>query len=266
MIKLLALDIDGTILKKDYSLSERVKETIQKASSSGVKVVLATGRMYSATTFITEELGLDTPVLTYSGGLVRSSNEVFYEKMIPDNIARKVIKELKNFDIQLNLYLNDELYSETETPVLVKYCEDRKLDYIIKSFDEIENIQANKLLAIGKTPEATAELLEYLQKKFPEDLVIVRSLPTFCEIIAKDASKGKAIIFLADSWGVTANEIMAVGDQDNDIELLKVAGIKVAMGNATEGLKAIADYIAPSVDDDGLAVAIEKFILGETNV
>lgn len=266
MIKLLALDIDGTILKKDYTLSDSVKKAIQDASKAGIKVVLATGRMYSATTFITKELELDTPVLTYSGGLVRSRNKVFYEKLIPTELAYKVIKEIKNFDVQLNLYFNDELYSEKETPVLIKYCEDRKLDYNIKPFDEIEDIHANKLLAIGKTPEATTELLNHLQEKFSKDLVVVRSLPTFCEIIAKDASKGKAILFLAEKWGISPKEIMAVGDQDNDIELLKVAGTKVAMGNATEDLKAMADYIAPSVEDDGLAVAIEKFILGEKNV
>lgn len=266
MIKLLALDIDGTLLKKDYSLSDKVKAAVQKVSKLGVKVVLVTGRMYSATTFIADELGLETPILTYSGALACSKDEVFYEKSIPDALARKVFEELKNFDTQVNLYMGDELYSEAETPVLIEYCEKRKLDYIIKSFDEIPNINANKILAIGKNPDETTKILEYLQRKFAGELFVVRSLPTFCEIINKDASKGDAILFLAKKWGIAPDEIMAVGDQDNDIELLKVAGIKVAMGNGTEGLKAIADYIAPSVEEDGLVDVIEKFILGGKDV
>jgi len=261
MIKFLALDIDGTILKKDYALSLKVKNAIQSAVKSGVKVVLVTGRMYSATTFIAEELGLDTPILCYSGALARNSEKVFYENLIPDVLARAVLKELRAFDSQVNLYVHDEIYSEVETDVLIEYCEKRKLAYKIKSFDEFKNIQANKILAIGKTPEATTEVLEHLQAKFENDLFVVRSLPTFCEIISKDASKGKAILYLAKNWGISSDEIMAVGDQDNDIELLKVAKVKVAMGNATEGLKAVANYIAPSVEDDGVVDAIEKFIL-----
>ncbi len=268
MIKLLALDIDGTLLKKDYSLSDKVKASVKKVCELGVKVVLVTGRMYSASTFIADELGLDTPILAYSGALARTKDEVFYEKSISDKLARKILAELKNFDAQVNLYLEDDLYSEAETPVLVEYCEKRKLDYKIKSFDEITEIKANKILAIGKNPDSTTEILEYLQNKFSDELCVVRSLPTFCEIISKDASKGDAVLFLAKMWGIAPDEIMAVGDQDNDIELLKVAGVKVAMGNGTEGLKALADYVVPSVEDDGLVFAIEKFItkLGEKDV
>ncbi len=265
MIKLLALDIDGTILKKDYSLSQKVKKAIQSSVKAGVKVVLVTGRMYSATIFIAEELGLDTPIITYSGALVQTSEKIFFEKLIPDAVARKVVKELRAFDLQVNLYMNDEIFSEVETDTLIEYCEKRKLKYKIQSFDEFENIQANKILAIGKTPEATTEVLKYLQSEFSDDLCVVKSLPTFCEIISKDASKGKAILYLAQNWGISSDEIMAIGDQDNDIELLKVANVKVAVGNATEGLKVIANYIAPSVENDGVVDAIEKFILKNQN-
>ena len=265
MIKFLALDIDGTVLKKDYTLSESVKTAIKQAVGHGVKVVLVTGRMYSATIFIAEELGLDTPILAYSGALARTRDEVFYDKSILDEISRRVLAELKNFDAQVNLYIGDELYSEFETPVLVEYCEKRKLNYIIKNFDEIPTMTANKILVIGKNPDKTTEILEYLQKKFQNELFLVRSLPTFCEIISKDASKGDAVLFLAQKWGILPSEIMAVGDQDNDIELLKVAGVKIAMGNGTAGLKAISDEVVPSVEDDGLVFAIEKFILGGKN-
>jgi Cof subfamily protein (haloacid dehalogenase superfamily) len=265
MIKLLALDIDGTILKQDYTLSPNAKKAVKKAVNVGIKVVLVTGRMHSATTFIAEELELDTPIITYSGALVQDSQRVFYENLISDSLVSRVLKELRAFDVQTNLYIDDEIFSEVETDTLIEYCEKRKLRYKIKSFDEFENIQANKILAIGKNPEATTEVLEYLQSKFPNDLCVVKSLPTFCEIISKDASKGKAILYLAKKWNINPDEIMAVGDQDNDIEMLKAANIKVAMGNATEGLKAVANYVAPSVEDDGVVDAIEKFIFKNQN-
>lgn len=263
MIKLLALDIDGTLLKKDYSLSGRVKSAIRAAVGHGVKVVLVTGRMHSATTFIAEELGLDTPILSYSGALARTKDEVFYEKTIDDALARRVLEVLRGFDAQVNLYMDDNLYSEAETPVLIEYCQKRKLDYIVEPFSEIPNIRATKLLAIGKDEAETTRVLEFLQEKFSDELCVVRSLPIFCEIINKEASKGLAVSFLAQKWGIASSEIMAIGDQDNDIELLKSAGVKIAMGNASEGLKAIADRVAPSVEDDGVAFAIEKFIIGK---
>jgi Cof subfamily protein (haloacid dehalogenase superfamily) len=266
MIKLLALDIDGTILKKDYTLSDKVKDAIQNAAKKGVNVVLVTGRMHKATTFIAKELGLKTPVITYNGALAKSEKEVFLEQKIHTELVQRVVTEAKNFEVQINLYLDDILYSEAKTPEIIEYCEKRKIEYTIKAFDEIENLTANKLLVIGKNPDDTTQIIEYLSKTFENELNIVRSMPTFCEVLNKDASKGNAILHLAQHWGITPYEIMAAGDQDNDIDMLKIANIKVAMGNATEGLKKVANYIAPPVDEDGLAVAIEEMILGEKNV
>lgn len=266
MIKLLALDIDGTILKKDYSLSDRVKSSIKDASKKGVKVVLVTGRMHKATTFIAQELGLNTPIISYNGALVQSENKIFLEQKIHHELFKKVVNEAKNFEVQINLYVDDILYSETNTPEIIEYCTKRKIEYKIKSFDKFQNASANKLLVIGKTPDETTKVISHLSKTFENRLNIVKSMPTFCEVLNKNASKGNAIMHLAQYWEILPEEIMAVGDQDNDIDMLKIAHAKVAMGNATQGLKDVSNYIAPPVEQDGLAVAIEEFILGEKNV
>ena len=99
-----------------------------------------------------------------------------------------------------------------------------------------------------------------MAQRYKDKLYVIRSTPRFCEFSNPEATKGNAVRFLADMWGIKKEEIMACGDQDNDIEMLLAAGVKVAMGNATEDLKKIADYVTDSVDNDGVVKAVGKFI------
>lgn len=264
MIKFLALDIDGTILKKDYTFSAKVKEAINKAIDKGVKVALVTGRMHCAAQMIADKLDIDVPIFSYQGALVKENGKTILQTSMNDELTREVLHDLRQFDAQVNLYMNDELYSERETERLIEYCEKRDLSYKIQSFDEIKEISAHKLLAIGATPEETDKAIEYLKEKYSKDLYVVKSMPMFCEITDIKVSKGKTIEHLCKQhWGIDLDDTMAIGDQDNDIEMLKVVKVKVAMGNATQGLMDVAKVVVPSVDEDGVAFAIEKFILKE---
>lgn len=265
MIKLLAMDIDGTILPSKFIITDRIKNTIQKVIEKGVKVVLVTGRMHKSSTFIAEELGISTPIISYGGALVQDNKEILFSKNIPNSKIKEILDSIKDFNSQINIYIDDEIYSECKTPVLVDYCEKRNIKFKISPLDDLPKKDATKLLAIGKNEKETDQIVKKLQQNWEDELCIVKSLPTFCEIINKNASKGDAIMYLANKWDIKQNEIMAIGDQDNDIKMLEVAKIKVAMGNASEGLKKIATYIAPDVEEDGAAIAIEKFILGEKN-
>lgn len=265
MIKLLAMDIDGTILPAKFVITEKIKIAVKKAIEKGVKVVLVTGRMHKSSTFIAEELGINTPIISYGGALVQDKNEVLFSKKISYEKIKTIIDDIRHFDVQTNIYIDDEIYSEHKTPVLVDYCEKRNIKFKISPLHKLPKKDATKILAIGQNEEITNKIQETLQKKWGNELCIVKSLPTFCEIINKNTSKGDAISYLANKWNIKHNEIMAIGDQDNDIKMLEAAHIKVAMGNASEGLKEIANYIAPDVEEDGAAFAIEKFILGEEN-
>lgn len=261
-IKLLALDIDGTILRKDYTMSERVKKTIRQAFISGIKVVLVTGRMHRAALPIIKELGLNTPILSYQGALAKKGDEELYSKCISDGLCREIILELQKFDVQINLYLDDELYSQTDDFRVIEYCEKRGLNYKkVDSLLSLPDLTANKILAIGHGADDTTEVLMHLKKKFYNNIYVVKSMPIFCEITSSEVSKGRAISYLAEQWGVPMENTMAIGDQDNDIELLKVVELKVAMGNATESLKQVADFVTDSVEEDGVATAIEKYLL-----
>lgn len=261
---MLVLDIDGTIFKKDYTASDRVKRTLQNLAKDGIKVVLCTGRMYAATKSIAEELGLTTPVICYQGGLVKNfceNDTTLCEKTMPCDLARDVIKELKKRNIFFNLYINDILMVEEDSYLIKQYVDARNIEYkVIGNCDDIDLKGLNKILAIDDDTKLIEDLQKEMAEKYKDKLYVIRSTPRFCEFSSTEATKGNAVRFLSEMWGIKKEEIMACGDQDNDIEMLLAAGTKVAMGNATESLKEIADYVTESVDNDGVVHAVVKFI------
>ena len=264
MIKMLVLDIDGTIFKKDYTATDRVKETLQNLAAKGVKVVLCTGRMYAATKSIASELGLCTPVICYQGGLVKNfyeNDETLLENTMDKTLARDVINELKKRKVFFNLYINDVLMVEEDNRLIRDYVDARNIAYkVVGNCCGLDLSGVNKILAIDDDFQLIESLQKEMAEKYKDKLYVIRSTPRFCEFSDPKATKGNAVRFLAEKWGIKKEEIMACGDQDNDIEMLLAAGIKVAMGNASESLKAIADYVTDTVDNDGVPKAVEKFI------
>lgn len=264
MIKMLVLDIDGTIFKKDYTASDRVKKTLKNLANDGIKVVLCTGRMYAATKSIAKELELTTPVICYQGGLIKDfcdNDKTLCEKTMPVDLAKKVINDLKERNIFFNLYINDVLMVEEDSPLIRQYVDARNIEYkIIGDSDSLNLKGLNKILAIDDDTKLIENLQKEMAQKYKDKLYVIRSTPRFCEFSGLDATKGNAVRFLSNLWGITKEEIMACGDQDNDIEMLLAAGIKVAMGNATDSLKEIADYVTETVDNDGVPHAVVKFI------
>ena len=260
MIKLVATDIDGTILIPEGNFTESVKKCIKELSKKGIKVVLVTGRMNAAAELIAKDLELETPVISYQGGLVKYNGETLYKRCLTEEQAQRVIDWANSENIHLNLYNDDILYSETICPEIERYCNNLHTKYTIKNFCDIKKDSVNKLLAIDyNNPEKINRLEKELPKVFP-DLYIIKSTPYFLEFSNKEGSKYCAVKFLQKYWGIDEAETLTIGDQNNDIALLKAGGIKVAMGNATEELKAVADYVTDTVFNDGFVKAMEKFI------
>lgn len=261
-IKLVATDIDGTILKHDFTFNQEVKDCIKTLTKSDVKVVLVTGRMHSATSFIAKELELNTPIVSYQGGLIKCIEETLYEKNLNPIIAKKIINWAKENNVHINLYMNEELYVEKDNAIIRRYTGERSAGFVVKSFEEIELQRINKILAIDfENHELVTEWQKHLSANF-EETYVVKSTPYFCEISHPHAKKSSAVEFLTEYYGLKKEEVLTIGDQNNDIELLKAGGIKVAMGNATEELKNVADHITDTVENNGFVKAMEKFVKG----
>ena len=236
MIKMVATDVDGTLLKWSYEYSPYVKDAIKKLQDNGIKVVFVTGRMHCAAIGIAKELGIKEPIVSYQGGMIKEfykSDKVLYRKDMDSERAQE-------------------------------YTDARFIDYHICKFDKLKIQNVNKILAIDfNDADRVTGWVRDLGKMFP-DLYTVKSTPYFCEIANKEATKGNAVKFLQNLWGIKQEEILAIGDQDNDIELLKAGGIKIAMGNSTPALRECADYVTDTVDNDGWATAVEHFCLNCT--
>lgn len=260
-IRMIATDIDGTILGHDFVFTPAVKECIKNLTCRGVKIVLVTGRMHSATTHVAEELGLDTPIISYQGAMVKEQGgEILYQQTLDPEFARKIIQWAKENKVHLNIYMDDKLYVEADNESIRRYTCERHIPYNVCEFETVELNNINKILAIDfEDAERVTSWVEFLSKNFPE-LYIVKSMPYFCEISNTEARKGHAVEFLREYWGFKKEEVLAIGDQNNDIELLKSCGIAVAMGNATPELKACADFVTDTVENDGFVKAVRKFV------
>ena len=262
MIKMVATDIDGTLLKWSFDYTPEVKATIKKLQKKEIKVVLVTGRMHCAALGIAKELGITEPIVSYQGGMIKEfykCDDVLMRCDMDSEKAIEIIDWAHRNDVHINLYMDDILYVEKDSDTIRKYTDARFIDYHVCKFDKLKIKNVNKILAIDfNDADRVTGWVRDLSKLYP-DLYIIKSTPYFCEIASKNATKGSAVEFLANKWGIKQNEILAIGDQDNDIELLKAGGIKVAMGNSTDDLRACADYITDTVDNNGWVKAVEKF-------
>ena len=267
MIKLVVTDIDGTIYCPENGISESVKECMRNLMEKGIHVAIATGRTFGSAKSVADEIGIKCPLICYQGGLVNTyEGKTLDAKYLNPKIAKEIIKDCKKRNIHLNVYVEDKLYVENDDQYIKDYIGDKGIDYfLVKSFDELDFSKLNKLLAIDYDPEFINNLIQEYQEKYPE-IYVVRSYKYFCEIANKEATKGNAIKILAEEYGITIDEVMAIGDQNNDIEMVETAGVGVAMGNGTDEIKACANYVTDTVQNNGFVKAVNKYVWEKDNV
>ena len=267
MYKLVAIDMDGTLLREDKTISERTKKAIQSAREKDVTVVLATGRPIEGVSRYLEELNMYTDkdyVLSYNGALV--------QKTLSKEVIGKIA--LTGEDLHYLKKLSDELkvnihaFSETKgliTPKNSKYTEVEasinNIDIHEINFDTISKDEVIVKIMMIDEPEILGPAIENLPKEVFEKYTVVRSTPYFLEFLNKEVNKGVGVEMLAKHLGVKQEEVITFGDAGNDLHMIEYAGLGVAMANAFDEVKEAANYITDSNENDGVAKAIEKFIL-----
>ena len=267
-IKLVAIDLDGTLLGDDLKISPRAKEAIKRSMDEGVQVTLATGRMYRSALPYAKELGVQVPLITYQGGLVKmsSSGQVLYHKELSLNYAQEVIEMARKFGFHINAYLDDNLFVEEDTHLSRDYG--RKTGVKIHLVDDLlEFLPDNpvKILLIG-AEEQLDIMQEQCRNHFNNRVYITKSKHHFLEFTHPEATKGHGLRAVAQWMNVSTDEIMGIGDSYNDLEMFRSVGLSIVMGNARDEVKAAADYITGSCNDDGVAEALERFVLADKAV
>jgi Cof subfamily protein (haloacid dehalogenase superfamily) len=271
-IQLLVLDLDGTIVGQTNQISEKVKQAIAAAQTKGIQVAIATGRMYVSACQFHSNIASKLPIVAYNGALIQDplSGDMLYHLPVPSATALDLIQELDQPQWQdklnLHLYFNDRLYVRQINAETERYAERSDVRAIaVEDFRTILNDDTDptKILALGKRSKTIDRLMDNLQQRFSaEQLYLTQSSPTFLEATHPLANKGTGVSYLAEQiLGLKAEQVMAIGDNFNDVSMLKYAGFSVAMGNAPDAVKETAQWVAPRIDFDGVAVAIEKFLL-----
>lgn len=261
--RLLVADIDGTLVNAAREITPPVRAAVAAAQARGVRVTLATGRIWPSARQFVEGLGADPPVILYNGGLVYdfATGEVWFRQTLPRAQARDVLTLLRRHPaVQPHLYVDDRVYipAMNETTALYQR-KDRVQTEAVGDLADWLRVDPMKILIIGERPalEAVAADIDRL----PARVNHVFSEATYLEVLPPGISKGAALRAMAARLGCAPAEIIAVGDNLNDLTMLEFAGLGVAMANAPAALRARAQWVAPSNDDHGLEAVIERFIL-----
>ena len=261
-VKLLAIDVDDTLITDELVIPKETHQAISQAQAKGVHVILATGRMWQSTVPYARELGLTGPLILYNGAMVRTvEGEVKQHYPVPLSLARELAKLCQAHDLDLNVYVDDELYVEQVTEHTEYYQMMTGTEAVpVGDLVHFLDTEPTKLLIVGHEAPI-ASWLGHLSQQYEGQLSIFQSKPRYIEITRKGISKGVALKALAESLGLAREEVIAIGDGGNDVAMLQYAGIGVAVGNASDAAKEAADWIAPSNEEAGVAEAIRKFIL-----
>ncbi len=263
MYKMLAIDIDDTLLTDDWVITEGTRAALLEAIDKGIIVTLATGRMYASAKKIANQIGLHVPLITYHGSLVKNpvDDRVLYERVVDGRDAKLIYEYCKKYNLHLQLFINDQVYAEKENEKIIGYSRLTGLSYHIEpDFTKLLDQPSQKLLIL-EDADRIDPLIRELGSVVSDQIHLTRSKPRYLEITHSEGKKSDAITHLAHHFGFNLSEVIAIGDSWNDREMIEVAGLGVAMGNAIEPLKSISDYVTKTNNEEGVRHVVEKFIL-----
>lgn len=266
--KLLVLDVDGTLIGQGAYPTPRVAEAVQEARRKGVVVTLGTGRASEACYHILERLRLDKLHIFFDGAAVVEwpSNEIIYVQALPPPAGQRLIELAREYDLFLEIYAHDFYFIEKDGPLADHQRQKLQITPII----------TNLMSLIGRIKVVKGQILATTPAEKERAILVSKEMEPLCKMswsldpsnniyfinaISRSVSKGETLHTVADYLGVDLEQVLAMGNSFNDLPIFEVAGASVAMGHAPDELKQKATWVAPSVEDDGVAVAIEKFVL-----
>jgi Cof subfamily protein (haloacid dehalogenase superfamily) len=263
-IRLIALDVDGTLVGSRGAISPRVRDAIAQAKVRGTETTIVTGRMFQAARPFAQTLGITGPVVCYQGAAIfeAGSGKLIRQTPVHQDVTREVIAWALERGVHVQCYADDELYLQSVNQFSKRYTDLAKVEpIVVPSLAATFHDQPSIKIVLVDDPGPSAKHLAALQTLLGSRAYLTRSHVDFVEVLSPDINKGEALGFVAEKYGATLAETMAVGDAWNDVPLITAAGIGVAMGSGPPELFAKADAVVGDVAHDGVAEAIERFVL-----
>ncbi len=263
-IKLVAIDLDGTLLRSNKALSTANAKAIADVTKLGVHVVLASARPPRGVRDIYHRLGLDTLQVNYNGALIHDMprGKHVYHQPMPVALAKKIVKfaRRKDPDVVISVEVLDKWYTDHVDDKLPTETSKHFSPDFVGPLDAFLTIPVTKLMLLAP-PEKLKPIHEAVRTRFGKDIAILISDDYLIQLVDKHVDKASALQRVAEEYGVPQQQVMAIGDAPNDLGMVRWAGLGVAMDNGWELLKKSADTTAPANDDDGVAHALKKYIL-----
>lgn len=268
--RLIVLDIDGTIAGESNEVTHGVINALQSAKARGIKVTLATGRMYCSALYFAQAIGTDLPIICYNGAWIQSpqAKKRLWHLPVPISLATELLNYCEQPEwrslLDVHFYLNDQLYVREITAETRYYVERSRIQAnAVGDLRHILDQGPTKVLAMSSNPAVTSNLISQIQQRYSHDqLYLTQSNPYFFEACHPGASKGKALQYLVENQlNLKPENTIAIGDNFNDLEMLNYAALGIAMGDAPAEVQAQADWVAPNVEADGVVTALKKFLL-----
>ena len=262
---LLAIDLDGTLVEPRKPVRPNVIAAVKRAAAAGVRATIVTGRMYVGAKKFADLLDLDGPIVCYQGAVTADAKTGRFEREVPlaNAVALRIYRAAKDAGYHVQFYRDDRFYVENDNAFARLYAKTSDTEPVVvpslpDEFAGRDSTKVNIVTDIDKTPAALA----LMQRVCGDDAYVTRSNPEFVEMLSPEVDKGVALSLLAAQLGIPMERVAAIGDSYNDLPLLRVAGFAIAMGSAPDELKAEADAIVADVEHDGVAEAIDRFVLG----
>ena len=262
-IKLFATDLDGTLLNEKKQITEGNKQAFKELVKAGVVPTISTGRMYDASRRYAQQLEMDVPIITYNGALIKSvSGKVYYEGFLQPALVSEIYGYCHKHNYYFQSYQDDKLYFEVYNEKSTAYEESIGVKGICIGKD-IEKLTTGipKILIITEGNDESDAVAKLFNEDFAGRAHAAKSQATYVEIMAPNVNKASGLKRLAEKLGFSMDEVMAIGDANNDIPMLKAAGFSAVMGSAKDDVKACGDVVVGDNEHDGVAEAIYKYVL-----
>jgi len=248
-IKMIVTDLDGTLFRSDKTISEYTEKTLSRCRDAGIKVVYATGRSGSDSAINSDYFDAR---INMNGAIAKVGESVIYQRTIPYGVARSFLMSCDKRGFRVTLQSENMHYSNFAVSDVWSWIN----NYEIVNFKK-HNIDGQKIYLVGLAPVD----LDFISSILPTELYMVMANDGLLMIMNKEATKSKALSAVSDYWGINLPDIVAFGDDLNDIDMLSIAGVSIATSNAFDEVKAVADHICKSNDDDGVAKWLEENVL-----
>lgn len=266
-IRLIAVDLDNTLLNSQHQMSERNEKALKAAIAAGAQVILATGKTYQAGAEIARKLGLNTPGIYVQGTTVYNSDGSLRSQMTLDaQIVRQALTFAEDRGYAMAIYSGNRILvrqHNARVEELTTYYHEPTPEVVGALQNLLDSVPVNKLLAVyPNDPRRITALRWQLSMQINGTARLLQAgLDDMLELLPSGASKGAALKGIAREMGIPVSQIMAIGDAENDLEMLQLAGLGVAVSNAAAPVKAAADVVVASNDEDGVAEAVERYVL-----